>query len=171
MSTHSHLDPSEEIEDPHKFIAHFFQLIDDGNDSGLLQLLEDIKFHKDTSATGKLDKLTLSDNEFVQHHHKKGYSEDIDWGAVPSPRELGKYLMPDISGQKLTGLMVAAKGGYAEVVKVILQQCEPDVSKVGTVIIENHTIEGASALWCAAGAGHPRVVELLVEAGADVNQT
>ena len=30
-------------------------------------------------------------------------------------------------------------------------------------------IEGATALWCAAGAGHRAIVELLVEAGADVN--
>ena len=163
---------SEEINDPHNFIHNFFQLIDAGDDTELIQLLEYIKFYKDTAAAGNLDRLTLCDTERVQHFRKEVSSEDeIDWAAVPSLQELGKTLMPDVSGQKLTGLMIAAKHGLAEVAKIILEECEPDLSREGTVIIENHTIEGASALWCAAGAGHLCVVELLVEAGADVNQT
>ena len=177
---------SEEINDPHNFIHKFFQLIDDGDDTELLQLLEYIKFYKDTAAASMLERLTLRDNECVQGQHflkerspqflnwlwSEGICEDeIDWAAVPSLQELGKTLMPDVSGQKLTGLMHAAKHGLADVARIILEECEPDLSKEGTVIIENHTIEGASALWCAAGAGHLRVVELLVEAGADVNQT
>lgn len=169
----NHWDPTEELDDPHGLIADFFQLIDDGFDTELQQLLDYIKFYKDTAAAGDLDKLTLCDNtELCSHFHKEGSSEDtIDWASVPGPKELGKTLMPDIKGQKMTGLMVAAKRGRAEVARIILEECAPDLRKEGTVIIEHHTIEGASALWCAAGAGHLRLVEILVDAGADVNQT
>ena len=34
---------------------------------------------------------------------------------------------------------------------------------------DGYTIEGATALWCAAGAGHYDVITTLVTAGADVN--
>merc|ERR1719431_887613 len=36
-------------------------------------------------------------------------------------------------------------------------------------MFDGHMIEGATALWCAAGAGHQSIVEALVAAGADVN--
>ena len=37
------------------------------------------------------------------------------------------------------------------------------------MIFDGETIEGAPPLWCAAGAGHLSVVELLVKSGASVN--
>ena len=39
----------------------------------------------------------------------------------------------------------------------------------GKVKFENYVIEGATALWCAAGAGHLPIVKLLVKLGAQVN--
>ena len=45
------------------------------------------------------------------------------------------------------------------------------MTATGTVQFGPYVIEGASALWCAAGAGHVGTVKELVKAGADVNQT
>merc|ERR1712241_602057 len=39
----------------------------------------------------------------------------------------------------------------------------------GVVKFDGHLIEGATALWCSAGAGHKIIVKTLVEAGADVD--
>ena len=39
----------------------------------------------------------------------------------------------------------------------------------GTVKFDGYSIEGATALWCAAGAGHFNIVKLLIDYGADVN--
>ncbi len=41
----------------------------------------------------------------------------------------------------------------------------------GKVKLGGHTIEGATPLWCAAGAGHFDLVKFLLENGADVNHT
>ena len=162
---------TEEIDDPHNLIHGFFSMIEDGSATDLLRLLDYITDKKAAAAGVNLDKLTLGDSDCVQARDDKNLGGSPDWAAVPGPKELGKVLMPDATGQKMTGLMVAAKDGSVEVAKMILERCEPDLGQVGTVIIEGHTIEGASALWCAAGAGHLPVVELLVDAGADVNQT
>ncbi len=45
-----------------------------------------------------------------------------------------------------------------------------DVGQTGCVRFGGYLIKGAGPLWCAAGAGHLRVVAMLVGAGADVNQ-
>lgn len=37
--------------------------------------------------------------------------------------------------------------------------------------MNRYVIDGATALWCAAGAGHFEVVKLLVSHGANVNHT
>merc|ERR550519_3148288 len=50
-----------------------------------------------------------------------------------------------------------------------LDNFNTDVEAEGVVKFDGHMIEGATALWCAAGAGHQNIVELLVAAGADVN--
>ena len=44
-----------------------------------------------------------------------------------------------------------------------------DIECFGKVKFENYVIEGATALWCAAGAGHLSIVKLLVKLGAKVN--
>lgn len=72
-------------------------------------------------------------------------------------------------GQCCTPLIVAAGCGRDKVVKMLLEKFKPDLELEGTVKFDSDTIKGASALWCAAGAGHLAVVKTLVKAGADVN--
>uniref|UniRef100_A0A8C6RAJ7 Uncharacterized protein n=1 Tax=Nannospalax galili TaxID=1026970 RepID=A0A8C6RAJ7_NANGA len=43
--------------------------------------------------------------------------------------------------------------------------------QTGTIRFVGYVIDGATALWCAAGAGHLEVTELLVSHGADVNHS
>ncbi|KAG7210254.1 hypothetical protein KM043_011802 [Ampulex compressa] len=72
-------------------------------------------------------------------------------------------------GQRCTPLIVAARYGRDRVVKMLLEKFKPELELEGTVKFDGYVIEGASALWCAAGAGHLNVVKTLVKAGADVN--
>ncbi|PSN51229.1 Protein fem-1 B [Blattella germanica] len=72
-------------------------------------------------------------------------------------------------GQRCTALIVAARNGHDKVVKMLLSEFKPDIEQEGTVKFDGYVIEGASALWCAAGAGHLHVVKTLVKTGANVN--
>ncbi|XP_051154335.1 protein fem-1 homolog B-like [Leptopilina boulardi] len=78
-----------------------------------------------------------------------------------------KVLQDD--GQRCTPLIVASRYGNDRVVKMLIDKFKPDLEEEGTVKFDGFAIEGASALWCAAGAGHLGVVKTLVKAGADVN--
>lgn len=71
--------------------------------------------------------------------------------------------------QRYTPLIVAAQYGRDRVVKMLLDKFKPDLEQEATVQIDGYVIERASALWCAAGAGHLTVVKILVKAGANVN--
>ncbi|KAF2904721.1 hypothetical protein ILUMI_01458 [Ignelater luminosus] len=72
-------------------------------------------------------------------------------------------------GQHCTPLIIAARYGHEKVVKMLLSKFQPNLEQEGTVKFDGYVIEGASALWCAAGAGHLNVVKILVKAGANVN--
>lgn len=72
-------------------------------------------------------------------------------------------------GQHCTPLIVAARHGSHAVVKIIVSKFNVDLEKEGTVKFDGFVIEGASALWCAAGGGHLNIVKTLVKAGANVN--
>lgn len=72
-------------------------------------------------------------------------------------------------GQQCTPLIVAARQGHDKVVKLMLTKYKPDLEQEGTVKFDGYVIEGATALWCAACAGHLNVVKSLVKAGANVN--
>nr|XP_034191948.1 protein fem-1 homolog B [Osmia lignaria] len=72
-------------------------------------------------------------------------------------------------GQQCTPLIIAARYGHDKVVKILLDKFKPDLEQEGTVKFDGYVIEKASALWCAAGAGHLTVVKTLVKAGANVN--
>lgn len=72
-------------------------------------------------------------------------------------------------GQRCTPLIVAARHGHEKVVLMLLSKFKPDIEQEGTVKFDGYVIEGASALWCAAGAGHLDVIKTLVKAGANVN--
>ncbi|CAL7950832.1 unnamed protein product [Xylocopa violacea] len=72
-------------------------------------------------------------------------------------------------GEHCTPLIIAARHGRDKVVKILLDKFKPDLEQEGTVKFDGYVIEKASALWCAAGAGHLTVVKILVKAGANVN--
>uniref|UniRef100_A0A1B6ET95 Protein fem-1 homolog B n=2 Tax=Proconiini TaxID=565685 RepID=A0A1B6ET95_9HEMI len=84
-------------------------------------------------------------------------------------KELVNQEVIDPEGQRCTPLIVAARHGHDKVVKVFLNKFSPDIEQEGSVKVDSYVIEGASALWCAAGAGHLNVVKTLVKAGANVN--
>jgi len=71
--------------------------------------------------------------------------------------------------QNTTPLIIAARNGHSGVVAALLDSFETDVEAEGVVKFDGHMIEGATALWCAAGAGHLSIVQSLVGSGVDVN--
>ncbi|KAG7468288.1 hypothetical protein MATL_G00141280 [Megalops atlanticus] len=75
------------------------------------------------------------------------------------------------AGQRSTPLIIAARNGHAKVVRLLLDHYRVDTEQTGTVRFDGYVIDGATALWCAAGAGHFEVVRLLVLHNANVNHT
>lgn len=49
-------------------------------------------------------------------------------------------------------MIVAARYGHNKVVKMLVDKFKPNLEQEGTVKFDGYVIEGASALWCAAGA-------------------
>lgn len=88
---------------------------------------------------------------------------------VAKKRSSHSVLVCDGEGQMMTSLIVAARKGHKDVVKYLVEVVGVDVEQAGSVRKGNHLIQGATALWCSAGAGHLEVVKILVEAGANVN--
>ncbi|XP_013884774.1 protein fem-1 homolog B [Austrofundulus limnaeus] len=85
-----------------------------------------------------------------------------------------KYLLSyvtQVSGQRSTPLIIAARNGHEKVVRLLLDHYKVDTEQTGTVRFDGYVIDGATALWCAAGAGHFEVVRLLVSHHANVNHT
>ena len=72
-------------------------------------------------------------------------------------------------GQNATPFIIAARNGHEKVCRMLLTQFLVDIEQCGTVRFDGFTIEGATALWCAAAAGHYEVAKTLVQFGADVN--
>ncbi|KAJ8928940.1 hypothetical protein NQ314_018428 [Rhamnusium bicolor] len=72
-------------------------------------------------------------------------------------------------GQECTPLIVASRNGHERVVRMLLTKFNPNLEEEGIVKFDGYVIEGASALWCAACAGHLNICKTLVKAGADVN--
>jgi len=71
--------------------------------------------------------------------------------------------------QRTTPFLIAARNGHSAVIRLLLSQYAVDIEQIGTVKFDGFVIEGATALWCAAGAGHFDVVRTLIEFHADVN--
>ncbi|XP_052792862.1 protein fem-1 homolog B-like [Mya arenaria] len=74
-------------------------------------------------------------------------------------------------GQWTTPLIIAARNGQDKVVLILLSNFNANVEQTGTVKFDGFSIEGATPLWCAAGAGHHNIVKMLIEHGANVNHT
>ncbi|XP_026740375.1 protein fem-1 homolog B isoform X2 [Trichoplusia ni] len=87
--------------------------------------------------------------------------------------EIDDLLNSDVccDGVKCTPLIAAARHGREGAVRILLEKFRPPVrlETEGTVKFDEYVIEGATALWCAAGAGHLGIVKRLVRAGANVN--
>ncbi|KAI8420359.1 hypothetical protein MSG28_008877 [Choristoneura fumiferana] len=87
--------------------------------------------------------------------------------------EIDDLLNSDVccDGVKCTPLIAAARHGREGSVRILLEKFRPPVrlETEGTVKFDEYVIEGATALWCAAGAGHLGIVKRLVRAGANVN--
>ncbi|XP_069361539.1 protein fem-1 homolog B isoform X2 [Maniola hyperantus] len=87
--------------------------------------------------------------------------------------EIDELLNSDVccDGVKCTPLIAAARHGREGAVRILLMKFRPPVrlETEGTVKFDEYVIEGATALWCAAGAGHLGIVKRLVRAGANVN--
>ncbi|XP_062620952.1 protein fem-1 homolog B-like [Saccostrea cucullata] len=73
------------------------------------------------------------------------------------------------NGQITTPVIIASRNGEEKVVSVLLSKFKINLEQTGTVKFDGFVLEGATALWCAAGAGHLGIVKLLLEHGADVN--
>lgn len=85
-----------------------------------------------------------------------------------------RYLLSYVTehgGQRSTPLIIAARNGHAKVVRLLLEHYRVETEQTGTVRFDGYVIDGATALWCAAGAGHFEVVRLLVTQRANVNHT
>ncbi|XP_071759114.2 protein fem-1 homolog B-like [Centroberyx gerrardi] len=85
-----------------------------------------------------------------------------------------RYLLSfvtELAGQRLTPLIIAAKKGHNNVVRLLLDHYQVDTELTGTVWFDGYISGGATALWCAARAGHFKVVRLLVSHHANVNHT
>ncbi|XP_054476627.1 protein fem-1 homolog B [Anoplopoma fimbria] len=76
-----------------------------------------------------------------------------------------------VSGQRSTPLIIAARNGHDKVVRLLVDHYRVDTEQTGTVRFDGYVIDGATALWCAAGAGHFEVVRLLLSHRANVNHT
>ncbi|KAL0116467.1 hypothetical protein PUN28_009848 [Cardiocondyla obscurior] len=97
------------------------------------------------------------------------YSLLNDKSDADCPIDLINQIVLEDDGQRCTPLIVAARYGHNKVVRMLLDKFKPDLEQEGTVKFNGYVIEGASALWAAAGAGHLNVLKTLVKAGANVN--
>ncbi|XP_067002835.1 protein fem-1 homolog B isoform X2 [Anabrus simplex] len=126
-----------------------------------------------------LSSLHRDDTDFIKSLNKRVYFAARDgmpltlYALLSEKRDdevleiLNQVIEED--GQRCTPLIVAARHGHEKVVIMLLSKFSPDIEQEGTVKFDGYVIEGASALWCAAGAGHLDVVKTLVKSGANVN--
>lgn len=87
--------------------------------------------------------------------------------------ELPLYLQKPFvdEGNKCTPLTIAVLKGHGEAAQMLLSKFDTSIEQESMVKYDDCFIEGATALWCASGAGHFDIVRNLVNNGADVNHS
>ena len=101
----------------------------------------------------------------------KGHKEMVSYLITNPALDVNKRGDYDINVEKdifklgMNPLLMASQNGDLEIVKILLSHPSIDVNAQAGVG------EGHSALHFAAREGHPKVVKLLLENGADVNVT
>ena len=58
------------------------------------------------------------------------------------------------NGQHCSALIIAARNGHDKVVHMLLSKFSPPLEQEGRVMSDECVVEGATALWCAAGTLH-----------------
>lgn len=96
--------------------------------------------------------------------------------SVKQPEKYVNYVYDCDRSQKRTILTTAAMFGHENFVRYFLENFNPDIEALSDVIFEDDSNDeqlclGVSALWAAAAANHLSIVKILVEHGANVNQT
>ncbi|XP_034230076.1 protein fem-1 homolog CG6966 [Thrips palmi] len=93
----------------------------------------------------------------------KGYIGDCEQDEIP--------MLVSARNNGATPLLMACRNGHFDVAEYLIEHCHADIEQRGSVVFDGETIEGAPPLWCAAAAGHFRLVMLLLNHGARVNST
>ncbi|XP_050524337.1 protein fem-1 homolog B [Daktulosphaira vitifoliae] len=75
----------------------------------------------------------------------------------------------DNDNQVKTLLIEAAINGQIKIIKHLLNKFKVNLNVEGKVKHFGSMVEGATALWCAAGSGHLEIVKILLENGAFVD--
>lgn len=75
----------------------------------------------------------------------------------------------ECDGQALTPLAVACRNGHEKVVKILLTHFKVNLEQECRAKFDGHVIEGATALWCAAGAGKSTSCHLAVYVSSKTN--
>jgi len=117
--------------------------------------------------------VTREDGREIYEHAKTGLFPAIKQSISKYPPLHRKELLNkayEDDGQKCTPLIIAARMGHADIIKHLLDyKVDIDKEVEGTVKFDGHAIEGATALWCAAGAGHLEIVRSLIQEGSIVD--
>ena len=86
----------------------------------------------------------------------------------------GDVVLGDDTLNCASPFVVAAQYGHTAVVKLFLQKFSGalDVNHTATIVSLNtqNVVHGATALWCASTGNYVEIVEMLIEAGANVNK-
>ncbi|PAA65820.1 hypothetical protein BOX15_Mlig027157g2 [Macrostomum lignano] len=80
-------------------------------------------------------------------------------------------IQSNVGNECAPAIVIASKYGHTKIVHFLIKEYNVDLNKPGNVKFDGFLIEGATALWCAAGAGHMEIIRCLVENGAQVNKT
>ena len=119
--------------------------------------------------------LYVNYTEILKYELWKAARDGHKDGVLDFLKDIGEDLVDEIinhhtseGGQSTTPLIIAAMKGNEEVVEILLD-FGAQINQRGTVIVNEESRGGATALWCASYGGHYNIVKLLVEHGADIN--